>query len=133
MKVKNVQMVEFPRVTDERGSLCFCESGKQVRFNLKRVFWIFDTPKGAVRGHHAHKRGWQVHICLGGSATIMLDDGKNKQKVVIKKPNSGLIIGPMVWHSFKMEKGAHFFVISSNKYSEKDYIRDYDKFKRLAK
>ena len=130
--VKNTKIIELPIKKDDRGSLCFFETENHIPFPIKRIFYIFDTKDGAIRGNHAHKESWQVHVCLGGSAKIMLDDGVNKQEVIIDKPNTGLIIGPMVWHSFILDKGANFFVASSNLYNEKDYIRDYTEFKKLV-
>lgn len=130
--IRNVRIIEFPLKRDQRGALCFFEAEKHIDFPVKRIFYVFDTPDGAVRGNHAHKESWQVHVCLGGSAAVEVDDGQKKETIILNQPNMGLIIGPMVWHSFELEKGAHFFVASSNLYDENDYIRDYSQFKTLA-
>jgi dTDP-4-dehydrorhamnose 3,5-epimerase-like enzyme len=131
MKVKNVQMVNFRigPLNQETGQLSFFEIGKEVPFEIKRVFCIFDTKEGAVRGHHAHKESSQIHICTGGKAKITVEDGKNKQEIVLDGPTQGLLIGPGVWHSFVLEKNCSLFVLSSNYYDERDYIRSYKDFK----
>lgn len=132
VNVNNVEIKEFPIKSNEKGSLCVCQSGIDVPFQFQRFFYIFGTPENSIRGQHAHKESWQIHVCQGGHATIYLDDGKNKQTIEINKPNQAIIIGPMVWHSFSLSEGAIFFVISSNYYSEDDYIRDYKEFEKLT-
>lgn len=110
-----------------------CETGRQVPFQIQRLFWIYNTPANTVRGNHAHREGWQAHICLNGSASIKLDDGQSKEEVLLDSPSSGLVIGPMVWHSFSLSPGATLFVMTSNLYDERDYIRNYEEFLRLVR
>ena len=135
IKVKNVEIINFREgpLNKDTGHLCFFETGKDMPFKIKRAFWIFDTTKGARRGNHAHKKSWQIHICFGQSVKILLDDGKNKQEIILDNPRLGLIIGPKVWHSFVLSKGSSLFVLSSNYYSEKDYIRNYGDFMKTIK
>lgn len=133
--IEGVELLKLPEKKDNRGSLCFCEAGIKghIPFKIKRAFWIFRTPKGAVRGRHAHRRSQQAHVCLHGSVKIQLDNGKEKQGVVLNRPNRVLILGPMIWHSFCLEEGSLLFVFTSNWYSEKDYVRDYEEFLSLVR
>ena len=135
MIVKNAKIIKFRQgpLNKNTGSLCFFEAGNDIPFKMKRAFWIFDTTKGAKRGNHAHKKSYQIHICFGGKVTILLDDGKHKQKIILDNPRTGLIIGPKVWHSFVLEKNSSLFVLSSNYYSENDYIRNYAEFMKVTK
>jgi dTDP-4-dehydrorhamnose 3,5-epimerase-like enzyme len=135
LNVRGATLLELPENTDDRGSLCFCEAGKDevIPFEIKRSFWVYDTPKGAVRGYHGHKESQQAHVCLHGSAKIWLDDGKSTQEIALNRPNQVLILGPMIWHYFSLKKGSLLFVFTSDHYDPKDYIRDYDEFTRLAR
>ena len=135
LKVKGVNLLELPEKKDERGNLCFCEVGadKLIPFEIKRSFWIFETPRGAIRGYHAHRASQQAHVCLHGSAKIWLDDGKNMQEVILNRPNQVLILGPMIWHYFSLKKGSTLFVFTSDFFDPKDYIRNYDEFLSLVK
>lgn len=131
INVKNVRMIDFPTITDPRGSLSVCER-ENMPFPIKRTFWIYDTPGNSTRGGHAHKESWQLHLCFNGSVTINLDDGRNKQTIVLSDPKVGLVIGPMVWHPFVIEEGALLQVFSSNLYNADDYIHSYEDFVKLA-
>ena len=75
---------------DERGSLVALENMKEIPFEIKRVYYITDTQHDVVRGHHAHKNLKQVLICVHGSCKIGLDDGTEKEEVVLDKINEGL-------------------------------------------
>jgi dTDP-4-dehydrorhamnose 3,5-epimerase-like enzyme len=125
-----VSIINFPIKGDSRGSLIALESNKDIPFEIKRVYYIFDTKEGVVRGHHAHKTLQQVLICVSGSCTIMLDDGKDRTEVVLDKPNIGLYVGPNMWHEMKdFSLGAVLLVLASDWYSEADYIRNYSEFR----
>lgn len=114
---------------DSRGSLIALEANKDIPFEIRRVYYIFDTKEGVVRGHHAHKTLEQVLICVSGSCTIVLDDGKERTEVLLDKPNMGLYIGPNMWHEMKdFSSGAVLLVLASDFYNETDYIRDYSEF-----
>lgn len=130
--VERAKILELPRKTDSRGSLCYCEEGNHIPFEVKRTFWVFDTPSGAVRGHHAHRNSRQAHVCLKGSAKIWLDDGTTKQEVTLDTPNKVLILEPLIWHSFSLEEGSLLFVFTSDLYNESDYVREYNEFLNLV-
>lgn len=134
LKVKGASLLELPEKKDKRGNLCFCEAGtyKPIPFEIKRSFWVFKTSRGA-RGYHAHRASQQAHVCLHGSAKIWLDDGRNRQEVVLNRPNQVLILEPMIWHFFSLKKGSLLFVFTSDWYDPMDYIRNYEEFLRLAR
>jgi len=116
---------------DSRGSLIALEAQKDIPFEIKRIYYIFDTKVGIVRGYHAHKTLQQVLICVSGSCTIVLDDGKERSEVLLEKPDVGLYIGPGIWREMKnFSHDAVLLVLASEYYDENDYIREYDTFKR---
>lgn len=129
--IDNVRLIEFPTMTDPRGSLSICQK-EEMPFPVKRVFWIYDTPGNLIRGGHAHKKTSQIHISFGGKTTFNLDDGIHKQTVVLDNPRFGLLIGPMVWHPFTIDKGASFQTLSSQEYDAEDYIHSYEDFLSLT-
>ena len=123
------QRLHFSIKGDSRGSLIAIESGKDIPFDIKRIYYIFDTQPGVVRGHHAHKTLEQMLICVSGSCTIVLDDGENRSEVVLSNPSEGLYIGPNLWREMKdFSEGAVLLVLASDFYDEADYIRNYDEF-----
>lgn len=124
-----MRIINFQVKGDSRGSLIALEANKDIPFEIKRVYYIFDTKKDVVRGHHAHKTLEQVLICVSGSCIIVLDDGKKRNEVLLDKPNIGLYVGPNMWREMKdFTPDAVLLVLASDWYDEADYIRDYSEF-----
>lgn len=127
-------ILEFKSNGDDRGSLVALESHKNIPFEIKRVYYIFDTKSGVVRGLHAHKDLLQVMVCLKGSCRIVLDDGSTKEQVVLDSPNKGMLIESMMWremHDFSAD--CVLMVLANEYYDESDYIRDYNEFLEYLK
>lgn len=121
-------LINFKTIVDERGNLCFAETAKEIPFEIKRIYWLYGLNE-KPRGFHAHKNLVQVAICIAGSCTILLDDGKKKEEVLLSKANQGLVIGKMIWHEMhSFSKDAILLLLASDYYSEDDYIRNYDEF-----
>lgn len=111
------------------GSLTFAEAGGDVPFEINRIFWICGTDKDISRGAHAHKKNWQLLVCPFGSIRINLDDGEDKESVVLDDPSKGLLLPPHIWHDMLWNiKGSVLCVAASDKYDPDDYLRDYDGF-----
>lgn len=114
---------------DIRGKLISLEEFKNVPFDIKRIYYMFETTKGVVRGKHAHKSLNQILICVNGSCKILLDDGKDKEVIILDKPDEGLFISNNIWREmFDFTSDAVLMVLASDYYNEDDYIRDYDEF-----
>jgi dTDP-4-dehydrorhamnose 3,5-epimerase-like enzyme len=131
-----VKWIDFPRLGDERGSLVAVEMGqnKSVPFDIKRVYYIYQTEQGVSRGYHAHKQLKQVAICVAGKCRMVLDDGATREDVWLDSPTKGLVIEDMIWremHDFSED--CVLLVLASEHYDEADYIRDYGVFQRLVK
>lgn len=119
----------FPIKGDSQGSLIAIEALKEIPFEIKRVYYIFGIKKGIDRGHHAHKSLQQILICVNGSCTIVLNNGKECCEIILSKPNIGLYIGPGMWHEMKdFSPDAVLLALASDWYDESDYIRDYSEF-----
>ncbi|MGI6463822.1 MAG: sugar 3,4-ketoisomerase [Candidatus Scatomorpha sp.] len=119
----------FQRHGDERGQLVALEAFKDIPFEIKRVYYMYDTGLNVRRGFHAHKDLKQILICIHGSCKILLDDGKEKTIVTLDKPYEGLYVSNDMWREmFDFSEDAVLMVLASEYYDESDYIRDYDEF-----
>lgn len=119
---------------DDRGQLIALEEFKDIPFQIKRVYYMYDTSKGVVRGHHAHKDLEQILICIHGSCKVLLDNGKEKKIVPLEKPYEGLYIPNDMWREmYDFSDDAVLMVLASDLYDEKDYIRDYDEFLKFVR
>jgi dTDP-4-dehydrorhamnose 3,5-epimerase-like enzyme len=126
MKYKKL---DFQIFGDHRGSLISLEGNKNIPFEIKRVYYIFNAEKNIQRGFHAHKNLEQVMICINGSCDILLDDGKEKTVINLKNRNEGLLVKKMTWREiFNFSEDCVLMVLASENYDEEDYIRDYEKF-----
>lgn len=116
---------------DNRGKLIALESCKDIPFEIKRVYWIYDTLPDEERGHHSHADMEQIVIAMDGSCEFELDDGVTKESVVLNRPDRGLYIGKNIWRVMKnFSYGCKLMVLASDYYNEEEYIRDYDVFRR---
>ena len=120
---------EFRPHGDDRGQLVALEEWKEIPFQVKRVYYMYDTVEGVTRGKHAHKSLQQILICVHGSCKVLLDDGKEKEVVVLDQPNLGLYVSNVMWREmFDFSPDAVLMVLASEPYDESDYIRNYDAF-----
>ena len=117
--------------SDRNGNISVVENGRDVPFNVKRAYYLYDVPGGESRGGHAHKELGQLIIAASGSFTVTLDDGHVKRTFTLNRPYQGLYVVPGIWRTLDdFSSGAVCMVLASEKYDEADYIRDYEKFLR---
>ncbi|KEK27752.1 sugar 3,4-ketoisomerase [Shewanella xiamenensis] len=129
-----INIIDFPVLGDGRGALVALEANRHIPFEIKRVYYIYGTAQGVARGFHAHKELKQVAICLKGSCRFVMDDGKDKQQVILATPDKGLLIEPMQWHEmYDFSEDCLLMVLADQVYDESDYIREYSKFIEAAK
>ena len=114
---------------DERGDLVALEQLRNIPFEIKRVYYIYRTAEGVVRGKHAHKSLQQVLLCVHGSCRLKLDNGYEQETILLDQPNEGIYIANDMWREmYDFSPDAVLIVIASELYDESDYIRDYDAF-----
>lgn len=128
------KLVDFKTLGDERGSLIAIEKGYNAAFDIKRVYYIFDTKEGVERGFHAHINLKQICIAVKGSCSFVLDDGNKREEIKLDNPNKGLFIEGLIWREMKdFSSDCVLVVLASEYYDESDYIRDYDNFLEKVK
>ena len=114
---------------DYRGQLIALEENKNIPFDIKRVYYMYDTVAGVIRGKHAHKSLQQILICVHGSCTVKLDDGRETAEIRLDKPDEGLYVSNVVWREmYDFSPDAVLMVLASELYDESEYIRDYGEF-----
>ncbi len=136
IKVKNSGVVQLDaRKDSRRGDLFVAEGAKNIPFEIRRVYFVNNIKDAEVaRGGHAHKKTRQVIFCANGSFTLHLDDGRRKQKIVLKTPKTGVVLGPKLWHTMSdFSKDCVILVFASDYYRESDYMRSYDDFQKMVR
>ncbi|CDZ78806.1 TDP-4-oxo-6-deoxy-alpha-D-glucose-3, 4-oxoisomerase [Legionella massiliensis] len=129
-----VEQVELQVMGDSRGSLIPVEMGTNIPFELKRVYYIFNTKDGVSRGFHAHRESQRLVVCVSGKCRMVLDDGKTRQELWMDSAEKGVLVSNLIWlelHEFSPD--CVFIVFASDYYRESDYIRDYQQFLKEAR
>ena len=133
--IDDVEIISIPKIIDEkgRGKLSVIEKSI-IPFEIKRVYYLYDVPSDAFRGGHAHKNLIQFMIALSGSFEVKIDDGSNNKKVMLNKPNQGLLIPSCIWREMdNFSAGSVCLVLASEFFDESDYFRDYNTFLNYKK
>lgn len=124
-----VKLLNLQKHGDERGQLVALENEKEIPFDVKRIYYMFDTKQGVRRGFHAHRKLEQILVCVNGTCKIHLDDGMETAEVNLNNPMEGLYIGNNYWREmYDFSDGAVLLVLASELYDENDYIRNYEEF-----
>lgn len=131
LEVGQAAVYRMPQVLEaSRGNLTVGEIDRDLPFLPKRYFAVYDVPSEKLRGEHAHRECHQFLICMRGSCRALLDDGENRQEVVLSRPDIGLYLPPMIWGTqYDYTRDAVLFVFASHAYDNADYIRDYETFR----
>ena len=68
-------------------------------------------------------------MCLRGSLSVVVDDGRASEEIALDGPSVGLYLPPMIWAvQYRYSADALLLVFASDPYDANDYIRDYDEF-----
>lgn len=130
--ISDVRIIKLPKIEDERGNLSFLEEENHIPFIIKRTYWIYDVPGGQVRGGHAFKEQQELIIALSGSFDVIVDDGIEKKTFTLNRSYYGLYIPTTLWREMdNFSTNSLAMVLSSTVFTEDDYIRNYDDFKKF--
>lgn len=127
--INDCRIIDLRKIHDIRGNLTPIEGGKDIPFDIKRVYYLYDVPGGESRGGHAHKALFQLIVAVSGSFSVTLDDGTDKKIFALNRPYQGLLVVPGIWRTLDdFSSGAVCLVLASEKYDEMDYTREYEEF-----
>lgn len=130
--IYNCNLVYLRKIGNRNGNITAVNNNKEIPFEVNRVFYLYDIPGGESRGAHAHRECHQFLIAVSGSFEVLLDDGKTKRQIQLNRPDIGLHIPPGIWASeINFSSGSICLVLASHIYNERDYIRDYEEFKKF--
>lgn len=129
--IETAKIINLPKILDPRGNLSFLESNNHVPFQIKRTYWIYDVPGGEIRGGHAFKEQQELIVVLSGSLDVIIKDGNEEKKFFLNRSYYGLYIPHGLWrHMENFSTNTLVVVVSSTTFNEKDYIRDFEEFKK---
>jgi dTDP-4-dehydrorhamnose 3,5-epimerase-like enzyme len=124
-----IQIIQLPKIVDNRGNLSFIEESNHIPFEIKRTYWIYDVPGGEIRGGHAYKENQEFIVALSGSFDVLLNDGKKQNVFSLNRSYYGLYVPKGIWRQMKnFSTNSLALILASTVYDEKDYIRNYEEF-----
>ena len=128
-------LIEFPKIGDSAiGFISVTEQLRPIPFEVKRTFWTYYTPESIVRGRHAHHLTEQVLVAAAGRITVTTEMSDGTIDVYrLEDPYIGLYVPPNAWHTMQYSHSAVQLVFASQPYDEKDYIREYEQFRKIWK
>ena len=130
--VFDCKLIELPKNHREMGNITAVNSLLEIPFTVNRIYYLYDVPGGESRGGHAHKELQQVIIAVSGSFDLIIDDGRNKKKFNLNRPNIGILMPKGLWRELdNFSSGSICLVLASHIYDENDYIRNYEDFIKL--
>lgn len=122
-------LVYFDKHHNEKGNISVVQNVKDVPFEVKRVYYLYDVPGGESRGGHAHYELKQLIVAASGSFDVVVDDGNVKRTFTLNRPYQGLLVVPGLWRELNnFSSGSVCLVLASIEYDEADYIRSYEEF-----
>ena len=103
------KIISLKKITDPRGNLTVVEQGKDIPFQISRVYWTYDSVSGAF--------------------TVTLDNGHERKQYLLTKPYEGLLVDTGIWRTLEnFSSGAVCLVLAEDSFDESDYIYDYQDF-----
>ncbi len=113
-------ILDLPTFSDARGSLTVLE--RSLPFEVARIFWIYGTTNGQMRGGHRHQHTRQALVALNGTVSVYMNDGITEETIVLNHPNRCLLVEPKDWHTMTFGENAVLLVMASSPYDRSDYI-----------
>ena len=132
--IDDCSLLTLPRHSERSGSLTSLENSRDIPFDVKRIFYLYDIPGGENRGGHAHKECHQMLVAASGAFDVKVSDGKNEKIYRLDRPYYGLHVPPGVWaEELNFSSGSICLVLTSHEFDESDYWRSYDKYLEFKK
>ena len=127
-------VIQFSDLGDERGKLVVIEGGQAIPFDIKRVFYIYESDSSVVRGQHANRESEFVLINVAGKSKVRITDGTEEFIVELNTPMMGVYIPKMIWKDmYDFSSDSVLLVLASTHYDGKEYIRNYDEYLEIMR
>lgn len=108
--------------------------GKNIPFDIKRIFYIYGSDPQVVRGQHANKKSEFVLINVSGQSKVKVKDGKGNEAVFsLNRPHTGIYLPKMIWKDmYDFTENSVLLCLASEHYDAEEYIRDYAEFVKMV-
>ena len=133
-RVSDCRLISFQCRTDEQVNHIRLAAETFTIFPIKRIYYLYDIPFGALRGGHSHKELHAIYIAAMGSFHVLIDDGAEKKEFILNRSDQGLYVPNNLWRVISQySTGAVTLVFASGVYNENEIIRQHDNFLEYRK
>ncbi len=130
--VDDCRLINLATFPHEIGSLTVAQNSNEIPFAIQRIYYIYDIPSTAERGGHSHHREQRLLLAVSGCFDVRVSDGRQWRTFTLRRPNEALYIPPGLWRTLdNFSSGSVVLALSSTKFDENDYVRDFDDFLKL--
>jgi hypothetical protein len=117
------RIININTFSDRRGSLSVIE--REIPFQIRRIYYIYDVPGDEVRAGHRHKKNIQALICVRGGCRVYVNNGMTRETFLLDRPDICLLMNPEDWHTMdRFTPDALLLVLASEPYELSDYINE---------
>jgi hypothetical protein len=119
--------IDLSSHTDDRGTLTVVEGGRDIPFDIKRIYFVHDVVR--ERGGHAHRDTHQVVTAASGRCELVLSDGTRERRFVLDDVRRGVYIGPMLFiRTIDFAPGTVLVSMASTHYDTSRSLRSWDDY-----
>lgn len=134
LTLPHCHFIKFKSHKNESGTLIAVEHDGDLPFRPRRTFILQNIRPGQSRGNHGHRTCSQLLQVVSGHVSVLIDDGENREEILLNDTAVGLYLPPMIWCSiYGFSKGSVLQVYASHPYDDADYIRSYSNFQILVR
>ena len=129
--MKKPYLISLNRIDEADGSLVAINSGLEIPFEIKRVFYIFNNPREAIRGRHANKCTDFVMIPVHGSLKIRLDQVDESWEYQLHDASKGIFVPMNTWMEVSDFDGESvLLVLASTEYEPGQYYENREEYEQ---
>ncbi len=129
----NLQLFHLKSIgSSDLGYITVFQRPDKTPFVVRRVFWTYFTPNHVERGNHAHHKLSEVLVAVHGTVDVRTENVRREHAhFKLNNPDKALYLPPRHWFTLKFSHDAVLLMFADMKYDEREYIRDYEQFKKL--
>ena len=119
------QIIQLPKILDDRGNLSFLENQAQIPFDIKRVHWIYDVPGGEERGGVTYKETEEFIVAMSGSFDVVVRDAEHEWKFSLNRSYMGVYVPKGMWRAIEnFSTNSVAVIAASTHYDPADAVRE---------
>lgn len=127
--VSGVRLIDLARGEGPGTCSALAALGTQLPFAPTSLLTLFPASPHEARGGQANRVSQRLLLCVTGSASVLVDEGRQREIWSLDGPTRALLVPPLVWAApFQFSADAGLVILGSGTGDPADSIRDYDRF-----